>query len=152
MDFGESSSWAGRWRLTKADGFVEWLSARGLSLDEAEAEVDALERHTTLNISLADDVVSFMWISAVRWKLRKVKQVREYLLDGTTPLVENVRGQVISTWASIEGSTLVHRVDGFLGAETHLRDVSDGRLVQQMSLDVPTGVASDSCTLIWRRV
>lgn len=85
-------------------------------------------------------------------EIAKSQQVREYLLDGTTPLVENVRGQLISTWASIEGSTLVHRVDGFLGAETHLRNVSDGRLVQQMSLDVPTGAASDSCTLIWRRV
>ena len=45
-----------------------------------------------------------------------------------------------------------HHVDGFLGPETHRRDVESGRLIQRMSLDTPSGAGSDSCTLIWRRV
>lgn len=147
-----SPSWVGTWALTEVVGFVEWLQARGVPPDESAAELDALENHTTLKISQEDGVVAFVWVSAVRRKLRKVKQVREYRLDGTTPTIEDFGGRTLSTVAFIDGSTLVHHVDGFLGPETHRRDVESGRLIQRMSLDTPSGAGSDSCTLIWRRV
>lgn len=152
MQVEGSPSWVGTWALTEVVGFVEWLQARGVPPDESAAELDALENHTTLEISQKDGVVSFVWVSAVRWKLRKVKQVREYRLDGTTPTSEDFGGRTLSTVVFIDGSTLVHHVDGILGPETHRRDVENGRLIQRMSLDTPSDAGGDSCTLIWRRV
>ncbi len=144
--------WIGSWRLVRQERFQEWLTARGVSINEASSNVDSLLNHTELRISEDGDGVLFEWVTNVRGRLRRTRTEVRYSLDGVTPTILDGPTGPVSFTARADGKDLVHS-GGSVGlpTETHRRRVEDDLMIQTMNVEGTAREDGTWCELIWKR-